>query len=188
MDTEAAADQYREAVTRQRRPCAHLVCKDTGSIIRAGGSTIIGRGATAPRSIHELGLCLAAPPMHITGTYRRGKSVLTTLASMEQLLQLLSDAQVMFLHGKRSLLCYFASCKVVLQRRFQHLVSSLLMQQQHYKLPGWLCSDDRFKWLVAFWSAHGKACIVKHMQIDHVLCHRLLGLTLRAGWIQPLLS
>lgn len=96
MDTETAADQYREAVTRQRGNCPHLVCKDTGSLIRAGGSTRIGRGASAPRSIHEMGLCLGAPPMHLTGAYRCCKSVLTTLASMEPLLQRLSEAQVMF--------------------------------------------------------------------------------------------
>ena len=104
MDTEAAADQYREAVTRQRCPCPHLVCRDTGSLIRSGGSTRIGHGATAPRSFHQLGLCLGAPPMHVTGAYRRCKSVLTTLASMEHLLQRLSEAQVMFLPGNGTLL------------------------------------------------------------------------------------
>ena len=123
MDTEAAADHYREALIRHGRPCPHLVCKDTGSVIRSGGSTKIGRGATAPISIHELGLCLAAPPLQMNSAYRRCKSVLTTLASMEHLLQRLSDAQVVFLHGKGALLFCFFSCKTVLGRRYHRLKS-----------------------------------------------------------------
>ena len=99
MDTEAAADQYREAMIRVTAHCPHLVCNDTGSLIRSGGSTRIGRGATAPRGISGMSLCLGAPPMHVTGGYRRCKSVLTTLASMEHLLERLSKAQVMFLPG-----------------------------------------------------------------------------------------
>lgn len=96
MDTEAAADQYREALVRHRTNCPHLVCKDTGSLIRAGGSIRIGKGATAPESIHGMSLCLAAPPMQVTDGYRRCKNVLTALASMEQLVQRLSKAQVRF--------------------------------------------------------------------------------------------
>lgn len=94
VETEAAADQYREALVSHRASCPHLVCKDTGSLIRAGGSIRIGHGATAPRSIHGMGLCLAAPPMQVTDAYRRCKSVLTALTDMEQLVQRLSKAQV----------------------------------------------------------------------------------------------
>lgn len=118
MDTEAAADQYREALISHRANCPHLVCKDTGSLIKAGGSIRIGKGATAPTSIHGMSLCLAAPPMQVTDAYRRCKSVLTALASMEQLVQRLSRAQVrFFLQAKGdTAVCCFASCDAVYKR------------------------------------------------------------------------
>ena len=93
VDTEAAARQYRHAVTRHSR-CPHLVCKDTGSLIRSNGSIRIGLGATAPRSIGELGVCLGAPSIEATDTYRRCQSVLSTLAQMPHLTQNLATARV----------------------------------------------------------------------------------------------
>ena len=119
METEAAADQYREALVSHRANCPHLVCKDTGSLIRAGGSIRIGKGATAPESIHGMGLCLAAPPMQVTEAYRRCKSVLTALASMEQLIQRCPKPRCVELFspgGKVTLLCCFASCDAVRER------------------------------------------------------------------------
>lgn len=99
IDTETAARQYRDAVTRHTW-CPHLVCKDTGSLIRSGGSIKIGLGATAPRSIGEMGLCLGAPSIQMTAEYRRCESVLVTLAHMPRLIQQLSSARVMFLSDK----------------------------------------------------------------------------------------
>ena len=120
MDTEAAADKYRDAVTGHRRQCPHLVCKDTGSLIRSGGSIRIGYGATAPRSIQGMALCLAAPPVHMTAAYRRCKTVLNILAPMEQLLQRLSEAQV-------NAVCWQGSTAVMLgftQYSLQHAMNS----------------------------------------------------------------
>lgn len=110
MDTEAAARQYRNAVTRHTR-CPHLVCKDTGSLIKSAGSIKIGLGATAPSSISSLGLCLGAPSMEMTDTYRRCQSVLMSLAQMPRLTQQLASFQVVVSHGKEALTGGFASSK-----------------------------------------------------------------------------
>lgn len=102
MDTEAAARQYRSAVTRHSR-CPHLVCKDTGSLIKSAGSIKIGLGATAPRSISSMGICLGAPSREMTDPYRRCQSVLMSLAQMPHLTQQLASLQVVVLHGKQAL-------------------------------------------------------------------------------------
>lgn len=113
METEAAADQYREALVSHKANCPHLVCKDTGSLIMSGGSITIGLNVTAPRTIHGMGLCLAAPPMQVSDAYRRCDNAWQKLASMERLVQVLSEAQVSLLHGKITKLCCFAPCNAV---------------------------------------------------------------------------